>query len=90
MRYFNSHMSVAILVTLFVIGCQSEEEMKDKIIMKTVPYVDLDRFMGDWYVIANIPTFIEKHATNAIESYRMSEDGKIKTISLRLNQGHMI
>lgn len=79
MRYFNSHMSVAILVTLFVIGCQSEEEMKDKIIMKTVPYVDLDRFMGDWYVIANIPTFIEKHATNAIESYKLNESGDIET-----------
>ena len=35
--------------------------------MKTVDYVDIERFMGDWYVIANIPTFIEKGATNAIE-----------------------
>jgi apolipoprotein D and lipocalin family protein len=25
--------------------------------------VDLARFMGDWYVIANIPTFIEQGAT---------------------------
>ena len=24
----------------------------------TVPYVDLQRFMGAWYVIANIPTFV--------------------------------
>jgi len=24
----------------------------------TVEKVDLKRFMGDWYVIANIPTFI--------------------------------
>ena len=30
--------------------------------IKTVDYVDLDRFMGDWYVIASIPTFIEKDA----------------------------
>ena len=22
--------------------------------------IDLDRFMGKWYVIANIPTFLEK------------------------------
>tara|TARA_S200000501_G_scaffold196834_1_gene185260 strand:+ start:2084 stop:2590 length:507 start_codon:yes stop_codon:yes gene_type:complete len=48
--------------------------------MKTVEFVDLERFMGDWYVIANIPTFIEKRATNAIESYELMEDGKtIKT-----------
>jgi apolipoprotein D and lipocalin family protein len=25
--------------------------------LETVEYVDLERFMGDWYVIANIPTF---------------------------------
>ena len=33
--------------------------------------------MGDWYVIANIPTFIEKGAHNAIESYRLDADGTI-------------
>ena len=32
--------------------------------------VDLERFMGDWYVIANIPTSMEKGAHNAVESYR--------------------
>ena len=38
----------------------------------TVPFVesvDLTRFIGDWYVIANIPTFIEKGAHNAVERY---------------------
>lgn len=49
---------------------------------KPVPHaadVNLDRFMGRWYVIANIPTFIEKGAHNAIESYEMNEDGTIAT-----------
>lgn len=41
--------------------------------------VDLERFMGDWYVIANIPTFIEKGAHNAIETYRLDDDGSIAT-----------
>ena len=35
--------------------------------------------MGDWYVIANIPTSIEKGAHNAIESYRLDDDGSIAT-----------
>ena len=35
--------------------------------------------MGDWYVIANIPTFIEKGAHNAVESYRLDDDGTIAT-----------
>lgn len=41
--------------------------------------VDLQKFMGDWYVIANIPTFIEKDAYNPVESYRLTSDGSIAT-----------
>ena len=47
--------------------------------METVNYVDLERFMGDWYVIANIPTFLEKGAHNAVESYALNDDGTIDT-----------
>jgi apolipoprotein D and lipocalin family protein len=47
--------------------------------METVDYVDLERFMGDWYVIANIPTFLEKGAHNAVENYAMNDDGTIAT-----------
>ena len=35
--------------------------------------------MGDWYVIANIPTSIEKGAHNAVESYRLDDNGSIAT-----------
>jgi apolipoprotein D and lipocalin family protein len=47
--------------------------------METVDYVDLERFMGDWYVIANIPTFLEKGAHNAVETYALNDDGSIDT-----------
>ena len=47
--------------------------------METVKEVDLPRFMGDWYVIANIPTFVEKGAHNAVESYALDPDGTIAT-----------
>jgi apolipoprotein D and lipocalin family protein len=40
--------------------------------------VDLARFMGDWYVIASIPTFVEEGAHNAVESYRLAPDGSIE------------
>jgi apolipoprotein D and lipocalin family protein len=42
-------------------------------------HVELERFMGDWYVIANIPTSPEKGAHNAVESYRLDADGTIPT-----------
>jgi apolipoprotein D and lipocalin family protein len=59
---------------LLMAGCQSAMPK-----LETVPHVDLQRFMGDWYVIANIPTFIEKDAFNAVESYRLDVDGTIPT-----------
>jgi apolipoprotein D and lipocalin family protein len=51
----------------------------DKPMIDTVDYVDLERFMGDWYVVANIPTFLERDAHNAVESYRLQDDGRIAT-----------
>jgi apolipoprotein D and lipocalin family protein len=45
----------------------------------TSPHVDLQRFMGPWYVIASIPTFLEKDAYNAMESYELDPDGTIAT-----------
>lgn len=45
----------------------------------TVTHVDLPRFMGDWHVIAHIPTFIERQAHHAVESYTLAPDGTIAT-----------
>ena len=45
----------------------------------TAKNVDLPRFMGDWYVIANIPTYWEREAYNAVESYKLDPDGSIAT-----------
>ena len=47
--------------------------------LKTVERVDIKRFMGTWYVIASIPTFLETDAFNAVESYRLDADGTIDT-----------
>ena len=67
------------ILTLFLsaASCQPSDDSSAQT-MKTVPYVDIERFMGDWYVIANIPTFIEKRSTNAIESYYLNKKGEIE------------
>jgi apolipoprotein D and lipocalin family protein len=62
------------------VGCQSRPPIH------TVAAVDLQRFMGDWYVIAAIPTFIETEAFNAIESYRLDADDSVAT-TFTFNQG---
>lgn len=43
------------------------------------PQVDLSRFMGDWYVIANIPTFLEVGAYNPMDHYVLEKDGTVAT-----------
>jgi apolipoprotein D and lipocalin family protein len=45
--------------------------------LQTVPHVDLPRYMGDWYVIANIPYFAEKGCFDSVESYALRPDGDI-------------
>lgn len=69
-------LSTLVLVT----ACSSHPPVK------TADYVDLQRFMGEWYVIASIPTFIEKEAYNPIETYRQNPDGTIAT-TFRFNKG---
>jgi len=45
--------------------------------LRPVPQVDLQRYMGDWYVLANIPYFAEKNCLDSVESYALRSDGKI-------------
>lgn len=73
-----------LLAALAVLaGCAVSPE---KVTVPAVKQVDLGRFMGPWYVIANIPTFIETEAYNAIESYALNPDGTIHT-TFTFNKG---
>lgn len=80
---FKPIAAIALSTTVIAIlsACQTAHPP-----IATAPRVDLARFMGDWYVIANIPTFIERGAHNAIESYRLDRDGTIDT-TFTFNKG---
>lgn len=67
--------SVLALMCTFALGCSHAPVTP----LPRAKDVDIERFMGRWYVIANIPTFIEKGAHNAVESYDLNEDGSIAT-----------
>lgn len=62
-------------MVFMTVGCAVQQEQD----METVTHVNLERFMGEWYIIANIPTFIEKGAFNPVESYEQNSDGTIST-----------
>lgn len=67
---------MTLAACMLLAGCQTTPPQPA---LRPVANVDLQRFMGDWYVIAHIPTFLEKGAYNAVESYRLQNDGTIAT-----------
>lgn len=67
-----------LAASVALVGCASSPNRK-LAPLALADHVDLPRFMGDWYVIASIPTFLEKGAYNAREHYRLEADGTIAT-----------
>jgi len=68
-----------VFISVFMIWGLVSCGHSNKAVLPYANDVDLERFMGDWFVIANIPTFIENDAHNAIERYSMNDDGTIAT-----------
>ncbi|MCX7555043.1 lipocalin family protein [Marinicella sp. S1101] len=67
-------LGIVIVVSLFAFqSCRQGPPIR------MAEKVNLDLFMGDWFVIANIPTFIEKGAHNAIETYEREDENVINT-----------
>jgi apolipoprotein D and lipocalin family protein len=62
-----------IAVAALSLGCASMNQP-----LRTVAQVDLARYMGDWYVIANIPNYAERKCFDSIESYALRADGRIE------------
>jgi apolipoprotein D and lipocalin family protein len=74
---------LALLPALLLMACASTGQPPLQAIDRKV---DLERFMGDWYVLASIPIhvplltmFSERDAHNGVESYRLNERGIIET-----------
>ena len=71
-----------VCAVVAVAGCASHGSNSPSASKPSIPAareIDLSRFMGDWYVIANIPTWPERAAFNAVETYSLREDGRIAT-----------
>lgn len=75
---------LAVVVLMILAGCSSSDT---KPYMQTVPKVDLNRFMGKWYVQAGRFTMFEKDPYNSIEEYTWIESEKKIKIDFSYNQG---
>lgn len=63
-----------LLPVLAVVSCSHTTSMKP---LRTVPHLDLPRFMGDWYVIAHIPYSLENGKVGTLDRYKLRPDGRI-------------
>jgi apolipoprotein D and lipocalin family protein len=77
-RWF--HLLACLLSLALLEACATHRDRPLEAMDRTV---DLERFMGDWYVIGfipiDLPFFSEEGAHNGVESYRLTENGVIET-----------
>ena len=74
---------IVVAALLALAGCASAPARPPVALAASV---DLGRLMGDWYVIAAIPTVFERGAHNPKETYRLDPDGSVAT-SFAFNAG---
>jgi apolipoprotein D and lipocalin family protein len=68
---------LAALALLTLGGCASMMGGASSRPLRPVAHIDLPRYMGGWFVIANIPYFAEKDCFDSVEGYALLPDGRI-------------
>ena len=75
-----SIFTAVVLAAQLFAGCASSPlapvDIED-VPLNTVEHVDLDRYMGRWYMISNIPYFAERGNVAARVDYSRRQDGEI-------------
>jgi apolipoprotein D and lipocalin family protein len=74
MHIFRGFLAAAVLA-LLAFGASASPPAP----IQPVAHVDLQRYVGRWYVIAMIPTSAERGAHNAVETYQLDKDGTVCT-----------
>jgi apolipoprotein D and lipocalin family protein len=77
MNYGRALMSgLGLALVAVLAGCQTRSYAP----LQRAASVDVPRFMGAWYVIACIPSFIERDEYAAVESYHQDPQGRVQTV----------
>ncbi|MBF0315887.1 MAG: lipocalin family protein [Oligoflexia bacterium] len=79
---WHSILSVSFFLLIFSFNIGSSAMAFDT----TVNHVDLQKYMGKWYVIAGRLTFLENGAHNATETYTWNEKEKRIDIDFQMNK----
>ena len=67
-------LSALIACSFLLMSCQSPKNP-----LPTESYVDLESFMGTWYVVGYTPILVDGKAHNATEHYYLKPNGRIQT-----------
>lgn len=73
MKIKKTFLFSCLLLTAGIISVSAAKEPFQEV----VDYVDLEKFSGDWYVIALLPSIIERNAVNGIETYTFDGEDKV-------------
>jgi apolipoprotein D and lipocalin family protein len=72
------------ILTFSVSGCTTTEKK-----VKTVQKVEIEKFMGDWYVLAGRFTFLDVDVHNALERYAWNQDEQRIDVDFTYNKGSL-
>ncbi|MDA0347289.1 MAG: lipocalin family protein [Verrucomicrobia bacterium] len=67
-------ITLAMSITAILTGCKTYENLPEM-----AANVDINRFMGTWYVHGYTPTMLDRNAYNATESYELDDNSRILT-----------
>jgi apolipoprotein D and lipocalin family protein len=77
------HRAIVSLALVFGVAGMlyacADEGTSDMPELTTSAKIDLQRYMGAWYVIANIPYFAERGKVGSRDVYRLDADGNVDT-----------
>lgn len=73
-------LGVIVLLPFFLSGCVTKDE-GDMKPLKTVNFVDLDRYTGQWYEIARYEHRFQKGCVGSKATYTVRDDGKITVVN---------
>ncbi|MDG2170874.1 MAG: lipocalin family protein [Opitutales bacterium] len=75
MNSYKAFLIVLLMsISQFFVGCRTYETLPEM-----AAHVDINRFMGTWYVHGYTPTVLDRNAFGATESYELDDKGRILT-----------
>jgi len=79
-------ITALVALTLFVPAFASAEDMRP---VRTVPQVNLNRYMGKWFEISSFPQSFQKGCTKTTATYSLRSDGKVDVLNQCIVNGKL-